>query len=93
MKTETRNGVVRAEYDAIESVHFDNTPFLTRYSPLGYAERPTHYMVVFQGERRKRRVYATPIGNMAVFYIKTKGQQVYVELALDAALHRKGEDD
>ena len=52
-------------------------------------ERPTRYMVTLHGETRPRRVYATPIGNVSVLYIKSHGHFVYCEAALDSALHSR----
>ena len=52
-------------------------------------ERPTRYMVTLHGETRPRRVYAAPIGNVAVFYLKSQGHTIYYEPALDSALHSR----
>ena len=54
-----------------------------------YSERPTRYMVTLHGETRPRRVYAAPIGNVAVFYLKSQGHTIYCETALDSALHSR----
>ena len=58
----------------------------TRYPD--YSERPTRYMVRLTGENRWRRVYAQPIGNVSVIYLKVKGKDIYCEMALEWALHR-----
>jgi hypothetical protein len=87
MKTELRNGVVRAEYDAIDSV-FIKEVMTGLYPRSAYCERPTRYLVKFAGESRKRRVYVTPIGNVSVMYVKTSNGLVYCETALESALHR-----
>ena len=86
METTTHNGITRAVDDAIERVDIDTTPLAYRY-PRPYGERPTRYMVTFRGETKRRRVYATPLGNVFVFYVKTRGEQVMVETALEVALH------
>jgi len=62
-----------------------------------YTERQTPYMIVLKGNKRLRRVFATPIGNVSVFYIKVYNRTVgngvvYCESALDEALNR-AEDD
>ena len=77
----------RLSYDAIESVERVEVSGLVRGE---YSERPTPYMVTLKGEKRRRRVYATPIGNVAVIYLKILGETVYCESALDYALQRKG---
>jgi hypothetical protein len=42
-----------------------------KYGPRGpYTERQTDYMVKLKGENMWRRVYATPLGNVAVIYLK-----------------------
>ena len=61
---------------------------LTTYNG-DYSERPTRYMVTLHGETRPRRVYAAPIGNVAVFYLKSQGHTIYCETALDSALHSR----
>lgn len=53
-----------------------------------YGERPSPYKVVLKGEKRKRRVYVTPIGNASVFYLKVQGEFIYCEVAMDEALYR-----
>ena len=64
-----------------------------KYGPRGqYTERQTPYMVKLKGENRWRRVYATPIGNVAVIYLKDgRIRTVHCDMALDMALHRKEE--
>ena len=87
--------IKRLTTEAIETVYvFPNDWTITprRFPRNMYNERPTAYMVKLQGEKRKRRVYAAPIGNVAVFYLKTKHGNVYCETALDHALAR-AEDD
>ena len=81
------SNISRLAPDAIESVERVEVSGLVRGE---YSERPTPYMVTLRGETRKRRVYATPIGNVAVFYLKILGETVYCETALDNALYRKG---
>lgn len=90
MNTSTRNGVERLDSDQIKDV-FISEPRNQFYSQ--YEERPSRYMVKVVGETRKRRVYAKPIGNVSVLYIKTKGKKVYCESALDTAVHRNGKED
>lgn len=84
MRTVTNNGVTRLERDEIEAVFIE--PPNQIYYP-DYKERPSRYMVQLRGEKRKRRVYACPIGNVAVLYIKTHGEMVYCEMSLDHALY------
>ena len=84
--TEMRGGVIRLKRDAIRRV--DIAEPTQRYRGQ-YSERPTRYMVTLNGETRPRRVYATPIGNVSVTYLKSHGHEIYCEAALDAALHRK----
>jgi len=61
-----------------------------KYPPRGqYTERQTPYMVKLRGENKWRRVYATPIGNVSVIYLKDgRIRIVHCEMALDMALHR-----
>lgn len=89
MKTVTRNGVETLDYDGITNVFATDPPPSARYAGP-YGERPAAYMVQLVGENLRRRVYACPIGNVSVLYIKTGGRRVYVESAMDAALHRRG---
>ena len=83
---EMRGGVIRLKRDAIRHVEIKELP--DRYYP-DYAERPTRYRVTLNGETRPRRVYATPIGNVSVIYLKSHGHEIYCETALDTALYRK----
>lgn len=96
-KTESRHSdgstivTERLDYDAIAEVFREEiSNYSSRYYG-DYSERPTPYKVRLVGEGRKRRVYATPIGNVSVIYLKTEGRTVYCESALDAALHRNNE--
>ena len=81
------SNITRLAPDAIESVERVEVSGWVRGE---YSERPTPYMVTLKGENRRRRVYATPIGNVAVVYLKILGETVYCETALDNALYRKG---
>ena len=87
MKTEIRNIVERLEYDGIANVFVSDPPASAAYAGQ-YSERPIRYKVQLVGETRKRRVYACPIGNVSVMYIKVCGRKVYCETAIDAAMHR-----
>ena len=84
--TEWQNNVIRLKRDAIRRVDIVELPYKYRGD---YAERPTKYMVTLNNETRPRRVYATPIGNVSVLYIKSHGHFVYCEAALDSALHSR----
>ena len=84
--TESLGATIRLKRDAIRRVDIVELP--DRYCP-GYAERPTRYLVTLHGEKRPRRVYATPIGNVSVIYLKSQGHTIYCEAALDAALRRR----
>ena len=84
--TEWQNNVIRLKRDAIRRGDIVELPYKYRGD---YSERPTRYMVTLHGETRPRRVYATPIGNVSVLYIKSHGHFVYCEAALDAALHSR----
>ena len=86
--TELQNNVIRLKHDAIRRADIVELPYKYRGD---YSERPTRYMVTLHGETRPRRVYATPIGNASVLYIKSHGHFVYCEAALDAALYRERE--
>ena len=79
-----RNGVSYLEHNAIATVNRDETP---GYPRSEYSERPTAYVVTLNGSKRKRRVYATPLGNVSAVYLKIKGQIVHCEVALDHRLH------
>lgn len=92
------NGTWKLKRDAIQTVHRveNNTTKAAQYKGP-YTERQTAYMIMLKGENRLRRVYATPIGNVSVFYFKTHKRDVpngyvYCESALDEALNR-AEDD
>ena len=80
-----RNGISYLEHNAIATVSRDETPVQCRYPRSG--ERPTAYVVTLNGSKRKRRVYATPIGNVSGVYLKINGQIVHCETALDHRLH------
>ena len=84
--TELIGTTIRLKHDAIQRVDIVELP--DRYYP-DYSERPTRYMVTLHGETRPRRVYAAPIGNVAVFYLKSQGHTLYCETALDSALHSR----
>ena len=84
--TESSGTTIRLKHDAIQRVDIVELP--DRYYP-DYIERPTRYMVTLHGETRPRRVYAAPIGNVAVFYLKSQGHTIYCETALDSALHSR----
>ena len=86
--TEWQNNVIRLKREAIRRVDIVELPYKYRGD---YSERPTRYMVTLHGETRPRRVYAAPIGNVSVLYIKSHGHFVYCEAALDAALYRERE--
>lgn len=89
LKTKTTNGVERLDYDGIANVFATPAPPSARWAGQ-YSERAMDYTVVLAGETRRRRVYAQPIGNVSVLYIKTQGRIVHVESAMDAAFHRRG---
>ena len=80
------DGIKRLKYEAIETVHYEPVP--ASYTVQQYGERPSPYKVILKGEKIRRRVYVTPIGNASVYYIHTKLGAIYCEIALDAALHR-----
>jgi len=85
----TNNNVHNLKMDAIADVKtvINNQTKFDR----GYNERASSYMVKLQGENRWRRVYHTPIGNVAVTYIKSEGSIYYCEIALEEAIMRKDE--
>lgn len=87
MKTAIRNGVEYLDSDGIENVFATPAPWSAQYAGP-YSERPIHYTVQLRGEKRKRRVYATPIGNVSVIYIKVGGRRIHCESAIDFAMHR-----
>jgi len=79
-------GITRLNHDAIEAVlRVEN--ITTRYPRSAYGERSTPYMIILPGEKQRRRVYAQPIGNVSIMYIKIKGNAIFCETALDQALH------
>ena len=82
-----RNGISYLEHNAIATVSRDETPVQCRYPRSECSERPTAYVVTLNGSKRKRRVYATPIGNVSVVYLKINGQIVHCETALDHRIH------
>ena len=84
--TELRGNVVCLKDDAIRRVDIRELPYR---HVSDYSERASRYMVTLHGETRPRRVYAAPIGNVAVFYLKSQGHTIYCENALDAALYRR----
>ena len=84
--TELIGTIIRLKHDAIRHVEIKELP--DRYYP-DYSESPTRYMVTLKGEKRPRRVYATPVGNVSALYLKSHGHEIYCETALDAALHRQ----
>ena len=77
--------IMRVKHGAIHRVNIVEPPY-RYYGP--YSERPTRYMITLNNETRPRRVYATPIGNVSVLYLKSHGHEIYCETALDYALHR-----
>ena len=83
--TEMRGDLMYVKHDAIRRVDIVESPY-RYYGP--YSERPTRYMITLNNETRPRRVYATPIGNVSVLYLKSHGHEIYCETALDYALHR-----
>ena len=86
---------VRLVHDAVEEVQRVETKSIkarAAFVDQGYSERATPYKIRLRTETQWRRVYATPIGNVSVQYIKSDGKTVSCELALDEALHR-AEDD
>lgn len=85
---------LRLKHDSIVEVRRveNNTTRAAQYKGP-YTERPTPYMIRLKGEKRLRRVYATPIGNVSALYFKVYNTAVingvvYCETALDEALHR-----
>ena len=60
----------------------------TKYPRGQYSERPLQYMVKLKGESTWRRVYATPIGNVSVIYLKNGKNRppVYCDTALEQVL-------
>ncbi|UTN92887.1 hypothetical protein SEA_BIRDFEEDER_21 [Microbacterium phage Birdfeeder] len=87
----TEDGKLKA--DAIKAVKIKE--LMSKQEIMGhqsYSERPTHYMIQLQDQNLWYRVYATPIGNVSVVYIKAGGRITYCETALEEALAR-AEDD
>jgi len=62
-----------------------------KYGPRGqYTERQTDYMVKLKDESVWRRVYATPIGNVSVIYLKDgRIRTVHCDVALEEALAKE----
>lgn len=52
-------------------------PFIHEKYWCGYREQPTHYIVLCT-DNRWRRLYAYPLGNSSVLYIKSRGEKLYV---------------
>jgi len=80
------NGLFYLKDDAIESVIVTEVPRAKSDNP--YAEKGMGYLVILKGEKVKRRVYATQLGNVAVVYLKTLLGTVYCERALELAVDR-----
>ena len=92
MNTVTTNGVTRLERDEIESVFIKEVH--SGIYPRGeYSERPSRYLVQLRGEKRKRRVYACPIGNVSVVYLKVGKELIYCEMSLDHALYNNNKEN
>ncbi len=62
-----------------------------KYGPRGqYTERQTPFMVKLKGENMWRRVYATPIGNVSVIYLKDgRIRTVHCDMALEIILDKE----
>lgn len=86
------NGVTRLKEDAIKSVFLEPFAF-SALNLFGYREQPSAYKVKLRGEKRKRRIYTTPIGNVSVVYLKSEGVYIFCETALDSALNRTEDED
>ena len=88
-------GIARLKHDAIDKI-FLKGGSMGPDPASPYAEYPSRYLVTLRGEKRKRRVYITFIGNAHVKYLKTKSygyhREIFCEVALDEALNR-AEDD
>ena len=56
------------------------------------SEVPTAWLILLNGESRKRRVYAQIMSNSAYLYIKTEHGPISVEPALSERLYFKEED-
>jgi hypothetical protein len=74
------------KHDAVDKLFLRDVPTSGIRNPDPYSERPSRYMIILKGERIKRRVYTTPIGNVSVMYIKTKQGVVFCETAVDEAV-------
>jgi len=84
--TTDEKGIHTLNSDAIESIFFESN--LSSKYDNGYTERSSSYVIILKGDKRKRRVYLTPIGNVSVMYIKVKYlRYVYCETAVDEALN------
>jgi len=83
----TPNGVYTLNDFAITEVKKSKP----KYGPRGqYTERQTDYMVKLKGENIWRRVYATPIGNVSVIYLKDgRIRTVHCDVALEEALAKE----
>lgn len=88
------SGIWKLKHDAVERVERveNNTTRAAQYKGP-YTERMTPYMIKLTTEKKLRRVYATPIGNVSSMYFKVYSREVasgyiFCELALDEALHR-----
>ena len=91
MDTSTGQHVLKD--DAIKRVFLEPIASSTMYLYDTYEERPSPYKVKLRGEKRKRRIYTTPIGNVSVVYLKSEGVNVFCETALDSALNRTEDED
>jgi hypothetical protein len=84
----------KLKHDAIERVErVENNTTKAAQFKGPYTERQTPYMILLKGEKRLRRVFATPIGNVSSMYFKVYHNTVplgviFCELALDEALNR-----
>ena len=87
------NGIINLKEDAIKSLFLEPIASSTMQLYGAYEERPTAYKVKLRGEKRKRRIYTTPIGNVSVVYLKSEGLNIYCETALDSALSRTEDED
>ena len=81
--TVIKNGFASVAPGSIERVETRELPYRHR---APYSEQPTRYMVQLKGSKRLRRVYATPLGNVAVTYLKSRNQIIYCETELERAL-------
>ena len=86
--TISEKGTATLNSDAIEHVYREELKS-SQYAQA-YSERASAYTIKLKGEKRKRRVYVTPIGNVSVMYLKTQDHwsgHIYCETAVDQALH------